>query len=149
MSTAFEVEPAGYLLDTNAVSEWIKPRPDPGLIGWLHEADEERMFLSVITIGEIRRGVDRMSDGRRKARLTTWLSEQVADRFDQRLLPVDFGVAQAWGRIRARAEGIGQRVDAVDALIAATAEAHGLAVVTRNRKDFRGTGVRLLCPWDE
>lgn len=90
-----------------------------------------------------------MSDGRRKARLTTWLSEQVADRFDKRLLPVDFGVAQAWGRIRARAESIGQRVDAVDALIAATAEAHGLAVVTRNRKDFRGTGVRLLCPWGE
>lgn len=146
---AFEVEPAGYLLDTNAVSEWIKPRPDPGLMQWLHEADEERMFLSVITIGEIRRGIDRMSDGRRKARLTTWLAEQVADRFDERLLPVDFGVAQAWGRIRARSEGLGQRVDAVDGLIAATAEAHGLAVVTRNRKDFQGTGVRLLCPWDE
>ncbi|WP_433656600.1 type II toxin-antitoxin system VapC family toxin [Nocardia sp. CA-128927] len=146
---AVEVEPADYLLDTNAVSEWVKPRPDPGLMDWLHEADEERMFLSVITIGEIRRGVDRMSDGRRKARLTTWLCEQVADRFDERLLPVDFGVAQAWGRIRARAERVGERVDAVDALIAATAEAHGLAVVTRNRKDFRGTGVQLLCPWNE
>lgn len=107
------------------------------------------MFLSVITIGEIRRGVDRMSDGRRKARLTTWLPEQVADRFDERLLPFDFGVAQAWGRIRARSDGVGQRVDVVDGLIAATAEAHGLAVVTRNRKDFHGTGVRVPCPWDE
>ncbi|QBS45696.1 VapC toxin family PIN domain ribonuclease [Nocardia sp. CS682] len=139
----------GYLLDTNAVSEWIKPRPDPGLIEWLHDADEERMFLSVITIGEIRRGVDRMSNGRRKARLTTWLSDQVTDRFDARLLPIDLGVAQAWGRIRARAERAGHRVDAVDALIAATAEAHGLAVVTRNEKDFRGTGVQVLCPWRE
>ncbi|WP_246181030.1 type II toxin-antitoxin system VapC family toxin [Nocardia ninae] len=146
---AVEDEPMGYLLDTNAVSEWIKPRPDPGLIEWLHDADEERMFLSVITIGEIRRGVDRMSNGRRKARLTTWLSDQVTDRFDARLLPIDLGVAQAWGRIRARAEGAGHRVDAVDALIAATAEAHGLAVVTRNEKDFRGTGVQVLCPWRE
>ncbi|MFF3223202.1 type II toxin-antitoxin system VapC family toxin [Nocardia suismassiliense] len=146
---AIEDQPMGYLLDTNAVSEWIKPRPDPGLIEWLHDADEERMFLSVITIGEIRRGVDRMSNGRRKARLTTWLSDQVTDRFDARLLPIDLGVAQAWGRIRARAEGVGHRVDAVDALIAATAEAHGLAVVTRNEKDFRGTGVQVLCPWRE
>ncbi|MFI9404289.1 type II toxin-antitoxin system VapC family toxin [Nocardia sp. NPDC052316] len=146
---AVELEPMGYLLDTNAVSEWIKPRPDPGLIEWLHEADEERMFLSVITIGEIRRGVERMPNGRRKARLTTWLSDQVTDRFDARLLPIDLGVAQAWGRIRARAEGAGHQVDAVDALIAATAEAHGLAVVTRNEKDFRGTGVQVLCPWRE
>ncbi|MEU0876672.1 type II toxin-antitoxin system VapC family toxin [Nocardia brasiliensis] len=147
--TATGVEPAGYLLDTNAVSEWIKPRPDPALMTWLHDEDEDRMFLSVITIGEIRRGVDRMSDGRRKVRLTTWLSDEVVDRFDKRLLPVDLGVSQAWGRIRARAEAVGRRVDPIDALIAATAEAHGLAVVTRNRKDFRGAGVPLVCPWGE
>ncbi|PXX63848.1 hypothetical protein DFR70_10528 [Nocardia tenerifensis] len=146
---ALELESTGYLLDTDAVAEWIKPRPDPGLIAWLHAADEERMFLSVITIGEIRRGVDRMSDERRRTRLTTWLSDQVADRFDDRLLPVDFGVAQAWGRVRARADRAGHGIDAVDALIAATAEAHGLTLVTRNDKDFHGTGVQVLCPWGE
>ncbi|MGW0249387.1 PIN domain-containing protein [Nocardia goodfellowii] len=143
------VERPGFLLDTNAISEWIKPLPDPGLMEWSHATDEDRMYLSALTIGEVRRGVDRLRDGSRKARLTAWLAEDVVDRFGDRLLCVDTAVAQAWGRIRARAESDGQSVDPVDGLIAATAESYGLVVVTRNRKDFLATGVPVLCPWAE
>lgn len=138
----------GYLLDTNAISEWTRSQPDPGLMEWLHVVDEQQLYLSVVTLGEIRRGIDRLPHGQRRTRLTTWLSDQVVDRFQDRLLPIDVGVAQAWGRICAKADIAGHSVDPVDGLIAATAEAHGLAVVTRNRMDFQGMGVSLVCPWD-
>ncbi len=143
------VERIGYLLDTNAISEWMKPLPDPGLMDWSHATDEDLLYLSAVTIGEVRRGVERLPDGRRKARLTAWLAEDIIDRFGKRLLPVDAAVAQAWGRMRARADRQGQAVDPIDGLIAATAESHGLTVVTRNRKDFANTGVPVISPWDE
>lgn len=143
------VERSGYLLDTNTVSEWVKPHPDPGLIEWLRDADEDRTFLSVITLGEVRYGIDRMAEGRRKTRLSGWVSDEIIDRFRHRVLPVDLAVAQGWGRMRARAGGVGKCVSMLDALIAATAETHGLTVVTRNRKDFAATGVPMICPWSE
>jgi toxin FitB len=136
-----------YLLDTNAVSEWVKPRPDPGIARWLDEVDEDRTYLSVITLGELRKGVDRLADGRRRARLDRWLASDLPDRFGERVLPVDAAVADEWGRLLARAENAGTSVGGTDALIAATAKAHGLHVVTRNVAHFRDAGVDVLSPW--
>jgi toxin FitB len=136
-----------YLLDTNAVSEWVRPRPDPGLVQWLDEVDEDRTFLSVITVGELRKGVDRLAAGRRRDRLEQWLTSELPGRFGQRLLPIDAAVAIEWGRLLARAENAGTPVGGIDALIAATAKVHGLEVVTRNVAHFHGTGLGVLCPW--
>jgi len=136
-----------YLLDTNAVSEWVRPRPDPGIVRWLDEVDEDRTYLSVITLGELRKGVDRLADGRRRGRLDQWLTIELPDRFAGRLLSVDAAVAGRWGRLLARAEHTGRAVAAVDALIAATADVHSLKVVTRNVGHFRDAGVEVVSPW--
>lgn len=136
-----------YLLDTNAVSEWVKPRPDVGLVRWLDGIDEDRTYLSVLTVGELRKGVERLSPGSRKGRLSTWLSDELPDRFAGRILPVDLAVGDAWGRMLSRAEAAGSGVGGIDGLIAATAEVHQLEVVTRNVAHFRSTGVRVHCPW--
>ena len=136
-----------YLLDTDAVSEWVRPLPDPGIVRWLDEVDEDRTYLSVITLGELRKGVDRLADGRRRHRLERWLTTDLLDRFGGRLLPVDAAIADEWGRVLAAAENAGRAVAAIDALIAATAKVHGLQVVTRNAGHFRDTGVEVLSPW--
>jgi toxin FitB len=138
-----------FLLDTNAISEWIKPRPDPGIVAWLDEVDEDRTHLSVITLGELRKGVDRLPRGRRRDRLDRWLTGDLPDRFRGRLLPVDAVVADEWGRLLARAERAGSAVGGSDALIAATAKVHGLQVVTRNVRHFRATGVDVISPWQD
>ena len=138
-----------YLLDTDVVSEWARPQPNPGVVRWLADVDEDRVYISVLTFGELRRGVDRLTPGRRRHRLDTWLSEELADRFVDRVLPVDQDVADVWGRLLAHSESAGRPVGAVDGLIAATAEHHGLEVVTRNVRDFESTGVRLLNPWSD
>lgn len=138
-----------YLLDTTAVSEWVKPRPDPGIARWLDEVDEDRTFLSVITVGELRRGVERLAAGRRRNDLTSWLDHRLPERFEGRLLPVGTEVADAWGRLTARLERRGRKVGAMDTLIAATAEHHRLRVVTRNVTDFEPTGVAVVNPWTD
>ncbi|AFU04015.1 type II toxin-antitoxin system VapC family toxin [Nocardia brasiliensis] len=138
-----------YVLDTCAVSEWMKPQPDPGLIRWLHTADEDRLHLSVITLGEIRKGIEKLPDSPKRQRLVEWLTESLLTRFGRRILPVDAVVAQAWGRLAARLEQGGTSVESADVLIAATAESHGFTVVTRNVKHFEPTGVSLVCPWGE
>jgi hypothetical protein len=137
-----------FLLDTNAISEWVKPRPDPGLVRWLDHVDEDRTYISVITLGELRKGVDRLADGRRRERLDHWLSDELPDRFAHRILPVDAMVADRWGRLLAGTEKAGSPIDSTDALIATTALVHRLQVVTRNVAHFRPTGVPLLCPWE-
>jgi toxin FitB len=136
-----------YLLDTNAISEWVRPQPDPGIARWLDEIDEDRTYLSVITLGEIRKGVDRLAGGRRRDRLEQWLAIELPDRFGERMLPVDVAIANEWGRLLASAERAGRPVDAVDALIAATAEMHDLKVVTRNVAHFQYLGVAVISPW--
>jgi predicted nucleic acid-binding protein len=138
-----------FLLDTNVVSEWVKPRPEPGVVTWLAEIDEDRVFLSVITFGELRHGIDRLPPSRRRSRLDDWLRSDLALRFEGRVLPVDVAVAEAWGVIVARRERTGQPIGSVDALIAATAEAHGLTLVTRNARDFRSSVKQVFDPWTE
>jgi hypothetical protein len=136
-----------YLLDTATVSEWARARPDPGVVRWLDEVDEDRTYLSVITIGELRRGVERLPAGRRRDRLATWLRDQLLDRFDGRLIAVEVEVAEAWGRLTARLARNGTTVGTAAALIAATATCHELQVVTRNIADFAPTGVIVVNPW--
>jgi predicted nucleic acid-binding protein len=87
------------LLDTNVVAEWVKPRPDTGVITWLAEADEDRVFLSVVTIAELRHGIDRLPHGERRRRLEEWLREELPRRFEGRILPIDAAVANAWGQV--------------------------------------------------
>jgi toxin FitB len=125
-----------FLLDTNAVSEWVKPRPNPGVIRWMESADEDRVFLSVISLAELRYGVERMSAGARRSRLELWLRHELPLRFEGRILPVDGEVAEAWGKTVSRSEALGRPMGAMDAFLAATAEIHSLTLITRNVSDF-------------
>jgi toxin FitB len=125
-----------FLLDTNAVSEWVKPRPDPGLIGWMEAVDEDRIFLSVISLAELTYGVERLPAGKRRKRLEDWLQHELPLRFEGRILAIDAEVAEAWGRTVSRSEAAGRPMNAVDAFLAAIAEVHRLTLVTRNVSDF-------------
>lgn len=136
-----------FLLDTNVISEWMKPRPNPGVVTWLAEVDEDRTFLSVITLTELRYGIERMAAGHRRRRLEVWLEEELPLRFEARILPIDPAVADACGKVVARSETVGRRMEVMDAFIAATAEVHRLTVVTRNASDFQPAVRNLLNPW--
>jgi predicted nucleic acid-binding protein len=136
-----------FLLDTNVVSEWMKPRPNPGVIAWLAEVDEDRTFLSVITLTELRYGIERMAAGNRRKRLQEWLEEELPLRFEGRILPIDSTVADVCGAVVARSEAVGRRMEVMDAFIAATAEIHRLTVVTRNASDFQPVVRNVLNPW--
>jgi predicted nucleic acid-binding protein len=135
-----------FLLDTNAVSEWVKPRPNPGLIRWMESADEDRIFLSVISLAELRYGVDRMAAGARRSRLEQWLRDELPLRFEGRILTVNSNVAEAWGRTVSRSESLGRRMSAMDAFLSATAEIYRLTLVTRNVSDFP-TLKAVVNPW--
>ena len=136
-----------YLLDTNAISEWVKPRPDPGVVRWFDQVDEDRTYLSVITLGELRKGIDRLADGRRRQRLDQWLTTELPERFTNRILPIDGAIANQWGRLLARTDSAGTTIHGTDALIAATALTHQLHIVTRNVAHFQPAGIDILCPW--
>lgn len=125
-----------FLLDTNAVSEWVKPRPNPGLIRWMEFADEDRVFLSVISLAELRYGVERMPVGPRRSRLEQWLRDELPLRFEGRILSIDNNIAEAWGRTVSRSEALGRPMGAMDSFLSATAEVHRLMLVTRNVSDF-------------
>lgn len=135
-----------FLLDTNAVSEWVKPRPNPGLVGWMESEDEDRMFISVASLAELRYGVERLPAGRRRNRLEEWLQYELRLRFENRILPVDPTVAEAWGRTVSRSEAAGRPMGIMDAFLAATAETHELTLVTRNTSHFQLLKA-LLNPW--
>jgi len=135
-----------FLLDTNAVSEWVKPRPNPGLIAWMESTDEDRVFISVITLAELSYGVERLAVGARRRRLEEWLGHELPLRFEGRILPVDTNVAEAWGKTVSRSEAAGRPIGAIDAFLAATAEVHRLTLVTRNVSDFPALSA-VLDPW--
>jgi predicted nucleic acid-binding protein len=132
------------LLDTNILSETRRRNRDVGVTEWISRTPAERLFLSVLTIGEIDRGIKRLADRgerERAAALTSWL-EEVAGEFGDRILPVTVHIAREWG-----GQGSGKRIPAVDGLIAATAKVYGWTVVTRNVRDFEPAGVRVLNPF--
>ena len=135
------------LLDTNVLSEVTKPSPDANVLGWLDRLDEDRTFISVVSIAEIRRGVALMDEGRRRDSLTEWLARELPQRFEQRVLPVDEAVALAWGDLMGVAKRRGRGLSSMDGLIGATAIAQSLTLATRNIKDFDGFGIDLYNPW--
>ena len=132
-----------FLVDTCVLSELVKPRPSPRVSEWCSAAPPETLFVSVLTLGEIRKGIEKLPQGRRRARIVAWLERELPAWFEDRMLPVDAGVANEWGRLMARRGSL----PAIDGLIAATALHHRLAVVTRNESDFAASGVDLLNPW--
>jgi predicted nucleic acid-binding protein len=136
-----------FLLDTNVVSEWVKPSPDQGVTTWLVEADEDRVFISVVTLAELRHGVERMPRGIRRSRLNTWLADELRARFESRVLTIDAPTADAWGHVMARGQTLGRPIATMDAFLAATAIRHDLTLVTRNVTDFDYLDVRLINPW--
>ena len=136
-----------FLLDTNVVSEPMRPRPNPGVLKWLGEVDEESTFISVVTITELRYGIERLATGTRRERLDGWLQRDLRLRFEGRILPVDFEVANACGGLISRSESLGRPIEPRDAFIAATAEVHGLTLVTRNVSDFEPTIKMIVTPW--
>jgi len=136
-----------FLLDTNVVSEWVKPSPNPGVAAWLASIDEAQVFLSVVTLSELRYGIERMVKGRRQKRLAAWLENELPTRFEGRILSIDRAIADACGRLVARREAMGRTIEAMDSFIAATAEVHQLTLVTRNVPHFKLTVKALLDPW--
>jgi toxin FitB len=136
-----------FLLDTNVLSEPIKERPNSGVLEWLSQANEDEVFVSVVTITELRYGVERLATGKRRERLDSWLRKDLIARFDGRILPVDLRIADACGGLMARSESMGRPLEARDAFIAATAEVHGLTLVTRNTSDFEAMLKAIVSPW--
>ncbi len=137
----------GFLLDTNVPSEFIRERPDPLVIGWAKAQDESTLFLSAVTVGELRLGMEMLSPGRRRRTLEMWLEDDLLSQFEGRILPVTTQVAERWARMTAACRANGLVLSTTDGLIAATALEHGLALATRNTIHFRHSGLTLLDPW--
>jgi predicted nucleic acid-binding protein len=137
-----------FLLDTNAISEPGRPRPDPSFEYWFSSIEEAAIFLSVVTLGELRHGVAMLADGARRRHLEG-LHLTLMRRYESQILPVDLSVALAWGELAARHRSLGRRPSVTDELIAATAQVHDLVVVTRNISDFEASGCRIVCPWSD
>lgn len=137
---------SGFLLDTNVISELVRPRPEPKVKAWVAATDEDLLYLSVLTLGEIRKGIAALKDASRRVRLEAWLDSDLVVRFAERILAIDRAVADRWGRLAAQA-GSKSPLPVIDGLLAATALHHNLTLVTRNTKDVAETGVPIFNPW--
>ncbi|MDO8412182.1 MAG: type II toxin-antitoxin system VapC family toxin [Gallionellaceae bacterium] len=133
-----------YLLDTNVISELVRPKPAKAVLAWFENIPSEALHISALTLGEIRKGVEQMPDGARREKLRLWLEHELIDWFGTRILLVDIPVADRWGRLVAQ---IGRPVPSIDSLLAATALHHELRLVTRNQKDFAYPGLEVVNPW--
>jgi toxin FitB len=139
---------SGFLLDTNIVSELRTKNPEPRVVEWMEAADEGLLYLSVLTLGEIRKGAALLLQDRRRTQLETWLEIDLQARFAGRILPINSAIADRWGWIAAEAKRKGMTLPLIDGLLAATALHHNLTIVSRNVKDFVNTQVPVLNPWD-
>jgi toxin FitB len=137
----------GFLLDTNVPSELTRPKSDPQVEKWLDEADDEQLFFSVISLGEIFKGLTILPESKRREQLQRWLDETLRPWFQGRILPVSEPIAERWGILAGECQLKGRPLKVADGLIAATALEHGLTVVTRNVKDFSDLNVRIFNPW--
>ncbi len=137
-----------YLLDTNVISEVLRPRPDPRVTAWFAAVDEAQVFLSVISLAEIRHGIERLPVGARRIKLEDWLDRDLPKRFAGRLFLVDDATATHWGQVMAETQALGRSMSVMDAFIAATARQYRLTLVTRNTVDFQHARLPLLNPWD-
>ncbi len=138
---------SGFLLDTNCISELVRVKPDPLVFAWVRSTDEKLLHLSVLNLGEIRKGVNLLSTGRKRIELERWLEQDLPAQFAERLLPVNAEIAEIWGAMAAEAQLKGIAMPIIDGLIAATAKQHQLMIATRNEKDFRMWGSTVVNPW--
>lgn len=139
---------SGFLLDTNCISEVVRANPEQRVLDWMDAADEQLMYLSVLTIGEIRKGIAGVPQGKRRTQLETWLELDLRARFSGRILSIELPIANRWGLLAAEAKRKGRSLSAIDGLIAATALHHNLTIVSRNVNDFAVTQVAILNPWE-
>ncbi len=137
-----------YLLDTNVISELVKRNPNSEVVRWIDTHDESTLFLSVITFGELQKGIVKLNDVDRMKRLQDWVDHELSKRFEGRVLPIDLDVVFTWGRIQGASEKEGIKLPVMDSLIAATAIAHNLVVVTRNVRDLERCQVTVYNPWE-
>lgn len=135
-----------WLLDTNVISEPLQRTPNRKVMDWMDAQPESELFLSAITLGELQSGAARLPDGSKRRSLLTWINNDLRQRFAGRVLPIDERVGLAWGNLTAASHR--QPLPTVDSLIAATALAHGLTLVTRNTPDMARTGASLFNPWE-
>lgn len=141
---------SGFLLDTNVPSELLRSRPDFHVTAWIKAQAKETLFASVITLGELRRGVALLGErSSRRQELERVIYKKVPVWFADRILPVTREIAERWGELDAAQQRSGQPLNIADGLLAATALQHDLTIVTRNVKDFAALGIRILNPWDE
>ena len=134
-----------YLIDTNVLSELRRKAPNPGVVAWFEERPATTLYVSVLTLGEIRKGIEALGKSKRKLKLLDWLETELPAFFAGRILPIDEAVADRWGRLVAAA---GRPLPAIDSLLAATALTHGLALVTRNVDDFPHPDLEIINPWE-
>jgi len=137
-----------YLLDTCLISELVKKVPHPAVVSWLDEQDEQGLFLSVLTIGELQKGICKLPDSKRKDELQAWVEHDLTLRFTGRIIDIEMETMLIWGRLQGESECRGESLPVMDSLIAATAKAHGLVVVTRNVRDIERCQVRFCNPWE-
>lgn len=135
-----------YLLDTNIISELVKHTPNERVLKWMDNINSEKSYLSVISIGEIRKGVSRIHDPRRQQKISHWLEIELPAYFEERILNIDLKIADRWGQLQSKIKG--HTFPAIDGLIAATAQVHNLTLVTRNTKDFNHVSINMINPWE-
>ncbi|MEX0780724.1 MAG: type II toxin-antitoxin system VapC family toxin [Balneolales bacterium] len=136
-----------FLLDTCCISEFTKKKTNEGVLDWLNVNDQEFMFLSVLTLGEIQKGISLLSDSPRKKQIQNWLLKDLPHQFDGKIIDIDFHVCQVWGELQAKAKSENFTLPAIDGLLAATAITYDLSMVTRKGKDFDRINVEVVNPW--
>jgi toxin FitB len=136
-----------YLLDTCLISELAKSEPSKNVVNWILSANETSFYISVLTFGELHKGIAKLPESKKKEALRIWVEDELRNRFQNRIIGIDMQVSIIWGKILGIAEKKGSPMPAIDSLIAATGLAHDLTVVTRNISDMEQSGVKLLNPW--
>jgi predicted nucleic acid-binding protein len=135
-----------YLLDTNIISELVKKTPHPSVVKWIDSMDDEKLYISVITLGEIRKGISGIHSLERQEKISHWLEVELPAYFEGRIVTIDTKVADMWGRLQGNIKGY--VLPAIDGLLAATAHVHSFTLVTRNTKDFIHTSIEMINPWE-
>ena len=139
---------SGFLLDTNCISELVRAKPEPRVLEWMEAVDETLLYLSVLTLGEIRKGLAGLAQSKRRTLLENWLEVELQPRFSGRIMSIDTAIADRWGLLTAEAKRNGKPLSIIDGLLAATALQHNLTVVSRNTSEFANTHVPVLDPWE-
>lgn len=137
-----------YLLDTCIISALIKPHQNEKVVEWIQEKEENDLFLSVLTIGEIHKGIAKLPESKKKKSLIKWVEEDLKKRFAGRILDINEEIAIQWGEIQGESEKKGKKMPVIDSLIAAAAIKEDLTVVTRNTKDMENSGCKIINPWE-